>query len=163
MEETLHFRVNAWWASGRTGIANCDSAANALHFTSPPAFGGLEGRWTPEDLLLCALASCFTTTFRAVAEHSKFEFSDLEVEAEGEIKKGASGYEFSDIVVRANLTISSQQEAERGIKLMHKAEALCMVSRALSLKPRFMPHVQVTEKRAENSHALQVPDTQGGP
>src|ERR1700733_10713195 len=43
----------------------------AIHFTAPPQFGGLEGRWTPEDRLMTALASCFTTTFHAIAGRSK--------------------------------------------------------------------------------------------
>ena len=92
MEEVHRFRVVAWWASGRTGLAKSSSAPNALHFTSPPAFGGLEGRWTPEDLLLCAVASCFTTTFRSLAEYSRLEYTDLEVEVDGGIGKAQAGY-----------------------------------------------------------------------
>src|SRR5437867_6393980 len=78
MEGAQKYRVIAWWSSGRTGLAKSNSAPNAIHFTAPPEFGGLEGRWTPEDLLLSAVASCYTTTFRALAEYSKFEYADLE-------------------------------------------------------------------------------------
>ena len=59
MENEHKYRVVAWWTSGQTGIAKSDSAPNAIHFTAPPQFGGVEGRWTPEDLLMTALASCF--------------------------------------------------------------------------------------------------------
>lgn len=79
MSEIHKYRVVAWWASGRTGIAKCDSATNVIHFAAPPQFGGMEGRWTPEHLILTALASCFTTTFQAIAEYSKFEYRDLQV------------------------------------------------------------------------------------
>jgi organic hydroperoxide reductase OsmC/OhrA len=57
MEETYHHRVAAWQQSGRSGIAKCSGVLNALHFSPPLQFGGLEGRWTPEDLLLTAVAS----------------------------------------------------------------------------------------------------------
>src|ERR1019366_4016074 len=117
MEELHRFRVVAWWASGRTGIAKSSSAPNAIHFTSPPAFGGLEGRWTPEDLLLCALASCYTTTFQTLAEYSKFEYTDLQVEADGVISKGATGYSFGEVSIHANLTISQEEERAQAIKL----------------------------------------------
>src|SRR3984893_9436027 len=56
MENEHKYRVVAWWTSGQTGIAKSNSAPNAIHFTAPPQFGGLEGRWTPEDLLMTALA-----------------------------------------------------------------------------------------------------------
>src|ERR1700733_2662203 len=99
MENEHKYRVVAWWTSGQTGIANSESAPNAIHFTAPPQFGGLEGRWTPEDLLMTALASCFTTTFHAIAEHSKFEYTDLAVEAEGTVSKRDTGYSFNEIVI----------------------------------------------------------------
>ena len=67
MDTTHKYHALAWWTSGQTGLAKSDSAPNAIHFSAPPEFGGLDGRWTPEDLLLAALASCFTTTFRAIA------------------------------------------------------------------------------------------------
>ena len=67
MSEEHAYRVAAWWTSGRTGLAKSDSAPNAIHFTAPTEFGGLEGRWTPEELLLAAVAGCYTTTLRAIA------------------------------------------------------------------------------------------------
>lgn len=112
MEATIQHRVVAWWASGRTGIAKSSSAPNAIHFTAPPEFGGLEGRWTPEDLFLGAVASCYTTTFRALAEHSQFEYTDLEVTAEGVVRKEDPGYAFSEIVIGANLIIAEEDEQE---------------------------------------------------
>ena len=154
MEDVHRFQVVAWWASGRTGIAKSSSAPNAIHFTSPPAFGGVDGRWTPEDLLLCAVASCFTTTFQALAENSKFHYTDLQVEADGEIRRADSGYSFAEVVVRANLTITQPEEQARAIKLLHKADGLCLVSRALSVKKKFEPRIQVGERHLESSPAL---------
>lgn len=161
MEEIHRFRVVAWWASGRTGIAKTGSAPNAIHFTSPPAFGGLDGRWTPEDLLLCAIASCYTTTFRTLAENSKFEYTDLQVEVEGNIKKADTGYHFSEVLIRANLMIPQAEESALALRLLHKAEGLCLVSRALSVRQTFEPRVQVGETQAEKRHALPVDKGEG--
>jgi organic hydroperoxide reductase OsmC/OhrA len=116
----------------------------------------LEGRWTPEDLLLCAVASCYTTTFRALAEYSKFEYTDLQVEAEGAINKADTGYSFVEVLIRANLTIPQEEHRARALKLLHKAKELCLVSRALSVEQRFEPHVQVGEPRVEVGHSLSV-------
>lgn len=149
MEDQHRFRVVAWWAAGWTGIAKSSSAPNAIHFTSPPAFGGLDGRWTPQDLLLCAVASCYTTTFRAVAEKSKFEYTDLQVDVEGTVSKTDEGYRFGEVCIRPTLIIQheSEQEQARAIKLLQKAEGLCLVSHVLAVKPLFQPKVQVGEAR----------------
>jgi organic hydroperoxide reductase OsmC/OhrA len=156
MQEAHRFRVVAWWASGRTGIAKSSSAPNAIHFTAPPAFGGLEGRWTPEDLLLCAIASCYTTTFRALAENSKFEYTDLQVEVEGNIGKGDKGYNFGEVLIRANLIVPQEADDALALRILHKAKGLCLVSRALSVEQKFEPHVQVGESRVEVGQPLPV-------
>jgi organic hydroperoxide reductase OsmC/OhrA len=143
MEAAHRFRVDAWWTSGRTGIAKSSSAPNAIHFTSPPAFGGLEGRWTPEDLLLGAVASCFTTTFRTLAEYSKFEYTDLQVDVEAVVSKAETGYSLGEMFIRVNLLIPREEEQARALKLLHKAKGLCLVSRALAIEQTFEPAVKV--------------------
>jgi organic hydroperoxide reductase OsmC/OhrA len=142
--DTAHkYRTVAWWSSGQTGLAKSDSAPNAIHFSAPPQFGGLEGRWTPEDLLLAALASCFTTTFQAIAGYSKFEYTDMQVEVEGAVGKAESGYRFNEITIRPTLIIQDEEKRERALNLLQKTKAACLVSRVLAVAPVLEPHVEV--------------------
>jgi peroxiredoxin-like protein len=143
MSEEHACRVAAWWTSGRTGLAKSDSAPNAIHFTAPAEFGGLEGRWTPEELLLASVASCYTTTLRAIAGNARFDFTDLQVEASGTVRKVDSGYSFSEIIVRPNLKIASPAERDRALELLRRAEKLCLVSRALGTNVKFEPQLEV--------------------
>lgn len=142
------YRVVAWWSSARTGLVKSDSAPNAIHFTAPPEFGGMEGRWTPEDLLLGAIAGCYTTTFRALADLCKLEYLDLQVEVEGSVTKAESGYRFDEVVIRSNLTISTSEEQLRASSLLQKAKTACLVSRALSVAQRFEARVEIRETTA---------------
>jgi peroxiredoxin-like protein len=144
MTDEHAYRVSAWWTSGRTGLAKSDSAPNAIHFTAPPEFGGLEGRWTPEELLLAAVASCYTTTVRTIAGDARVDFTDLNVEASGVIRRAESGYLFAQIVLRPNLKISSAEERERALELLRRAEKLCLVSRALGTNVTFEPQLEIT-------------------
>jgi organic hydroperoxide reductase OsmC/OhrA len=155
MENEHVYRVVAWWSSGKTGLAKSDSAPNAIHFTAPPQFGGCEGRWSPEDLLLGAIAGCYTTTFRALAEYSKFEYTDLEVEVHGTIRKAESGYQFDGITIHPKLTISREEEQSRGWRLLEKTKQLCLVSRALAVPQTCEPELNVMA-RAEIGQPLGV-------
>jgi len=119
--------------------AKSESAPNAIHFTAPKEFGGLEGRWTPEELLLAALSGCFTTTLRATAGNVGFDFTDLQVEASGTVRKAASGYSFSEIVLRPTMKIAEFSERERALDLLTKTERLCLVARSLDIPLRFEP------------------------
>ena len=122
MEAAQKYRAVARWNVGGAGLTISSSAPNAIHFTAPPEFGGLEGRWTPEDLLLSAVASCYTTTFHDLAEHSKREYADLEVEVEGSVRKTDSGHSFNEIAIRPNLTISSEEEQTRAFRLTAESQ-----------------------------------------
>jgi organic hydroperoxide reductase OsmC/OhrA len=108
----------------------------------------VEGRWTPEDLLLGAVASCYTTTFRALADNSKFEYVDFGVEVEGTVNKAAVGYAFGDLVIRPNLTITNEEHRERALRLLEKTKTVCLVSRALCVGQTLEPQLQIGEKRA---------------
>jgi peroxiredoxin-like protein len=158
MEKVHKFRAVAWWSSGRTGIAKSISSPNAIHFTAPPEFGGLQGRWTPEELLLTALASCFTTTFHAIAESSKFEYTDMAVEMEGTVHRADTGYCFSEIVMRPCLTIRAEEQRERAISLLQKAKSLCLVSRALATAQKFEARIETSKasQQQPEGRALQV-------
>lgn len=143
MSKTHKYRTVAWWSSGQTGLVKSDSAPHAIHFSAPPEFGGIEGRWTPEDFLLAALAGCYTTTFRAIAGYSKFEYNDLQVEVEGTVSKAELGYIFSQIIFRPTLTIQDLEKRDRALNLMEKAKSACLISNALASAPALEPHVEV--------------------
>ncbi len=145
MERTHTYRVTAWWVAGQNGITRSDSAPNAIQFTGPPQFGGMEGRWSPEDLFLSSLASCFTTSFNAIADYSKFEYVDLEVEVEGTVEKTTTGYQFTGVIVKPKLKIAEESDQAQAIDLLNKTKKLCLVSRALSISQEFEPHVEAAK------------------
>ena len=148
MDKQFVHRVRAWWTSGHTGIAVSDSAPTAIHFTAPPNFYGIEGRWTPEDLLLSAIASCFVTTFFALASYASFKYTDFEVEAEGAFSKVDSGYKFREIVLRPRLQVEREEDEVAALKLFENAKLLCLISRAILTPIRVEVRVTVGKKMA---------------
>jgi len=105
--------------------------------------GGLQGRWTPEQLLLCALAGCFTTTFHDVARSAKFEYTDLEVEIEGLVRRSrATGCNFNEILIRPRLKVNSEDQIEAGLTLLRRTKSVCMISRAITVPQTMEPTVE---------------------
>ena len=43
MASEYTYRVSAWWTSGRTGLAKCESSPNTIHFSEAAELGGLAG------------------------------------------------------------------------------------------------------------------------
>jgi organic hydroperoxide reductase OsmC/OhrA len=140
------YRVSAWWTSGRTGLAKCESSPNTIHFSEAAELGGLQGRWTPEQLLLCALAGSFTTTFHDVARGAKFDFTDLEVEIEGSVRRSrTAGCNFNEILIRPRLTVSFEEQRETGLALLRRAKSICMISRAITVPQTLEPTVETVK------------------
>ena len=56
--------------------------------TAPPIdFDGPGDAWSPEQLLMAAVVSCFLFTLRAVAGASEIEFTALEVSGQGKLER----------------------------------------------------------------------------
>ena len=81
-----HYRVNASAEADGNVTIKADDLPEIV--TAPPAeFGGPGDQWSPETLLVGAIADCFVLTFRAIASASKLEWSALECSAEGVLER----------------------------------------------------------------------------
>jgi peroxiredoxin-like protein len=141
MNTPLHFVSSAQWTNHRNGITTGHEVQPPIHFSSPPEFQGEPGVWTPEHFFTSAVAACFVTTFRAIAEYSHFEAEGLEVSVDGEVEKAEGGFLFSKITVRPLLTIKHESQRERGLRLLEKSEKACLVSRSLKSEIILEPQV----------------------
>jgi len=100
--------------------------------TAPPAeFGGPGDQWSPETLLVGAVADCFILTFRAIARASKLEWTNLECSAEGVLDRVERVTRFTAFTVRATLTVPAGSDPDKARRLLEKAEASCLITRSL--------------------------------
>ena len=97
--------------------------------------------WTPEHFFSSAVATCFITTFQAIAAYSKFEAHALEVSVEGQVEKTEGGFRFTRVTIRPLLAINGESDRERGLRLLEKAEKACLVSRSLQSQIILEPQV----------------------
>lgn len=100
--------------------------------SAPPVeFGGPGDQWSPESLLVAAVADCFILSFRAIARASKFDWSDLECHVDGMLDRVDGGLRFTEFKVRAMLTIPSEDNRAKAERLMLKAEQSCLVTNSM--------------------------------
>jgi organic hydroperoxide reductase OsmC/OhrA len=100
--------------------------------TAPPAeFGGPGDRWSPETLLVAAIADCFVLTLRALARAAGFDWRNVECRVEGVLERTAGVTRFTRIVTRVALTVppGADEAAARG--LLERAEKGCLIGNSL--------------------------------
>jgi len=144
MSEEHKYNVNLSWKEGRTGTLGSPDLNEEIEIATPPDFdGGVEGIWSPEHLFLSSVSSCFMTTFVAIAEYSKLEFEDLQVNATAKLGKVDGKLEVTEITLNPELMISNENFTDKARRIMEKAEQACLITRSIKTKIIFEPTVTV--------------------
>jgi organic hydroperoxide reductase OsmC/OhrA len=117
----------------------------ALATAAPAAFGGPGDRWSPETLLVGAVADCFALSFRAIARASRFEWQGLECHAVGTLDRIERTTRFTELVVRATLRVPAGSDEAKARRLLEKAEHACLITNSLSAPCRLEATVEIGE------------------
>ncbi len=97
----------------------------------PKEFGGPGDQWSPEDLLVGAVADCFVLSFRAIAAASKLEFVDLGCSVEGKLDRVERDVRFTEMKITANLKVPADADVSRAQRSLEKAEGMCFITNSL--------------------------------
>ena len=103
----------------------------SLETAGPVEFGGPGDRWSPEALLVAAIADCFVLTFRAIARASKLEWQSLRCDASGTLDKVDRVTQFTHFDLQVELTIPADGDAAKASRLLHRAEHHCLITNSL--------------------------------
>lgn len=134
------YRVRATGAG--TGHVKIEHEGVAPILSAPPVeFDGPGDAWSPEGLLVAAVADCFILTFRAVARAAKLEWSSLEVKVAGVLDRENGVTAFVGFDVTAYLRVAPGTDPEQAELALHRAERGCLVSNSLKAAVRLQPHV----------------------
>lgn len=126
-----HYRVSA--RGGDSGDIAMSSAGLADIATAAPAeFGGPGDRWSPETLLVGAVADCFVLTFRAIARASKFEWTSLDCEVEGVLDRVERVTRFTAMSLQVNLGIPAGGSVATAERLLQKSEESCLITNSMN-------------------------------
>ena len=114
-----------------------------LDIAAPKEFDGPGDKWSPEDLLVASVASCLILTFRAIATASKLEWSELSCEVEGILEMVDRKTQFTEIHINASLKITSQEDMEKAVQILEKAENNCLITNSLTSEKHLKTNVTV--------------------
>jgi organic hydroperoxide reductase OsmC/OhrA len=135
MSVTKDFRYKvgvAWEGDRLTTVSSPDKPE--LTVATPPEFkGGVPGVWSPEDLLVASVASCFAVTLVAVAERRELPLRDLHVSGTGHLT-GRDDGRFGFVAIELTADVRTDEFAIDAVERAAKhAERACLVSMALDV------------------------------
>lgn len=115
----------------------------SLESAPPPQYGGPEGFWSPETLLVAAVADCLILTFRGVARAARLDWSAVRCEVDGTLDKQDGVTRFTHFAVRASLDVPEGTDEAKAARLLEKAEQGCLVTNSLSAESDLVTEVRV--------------------
>ena len=143
MQDLPHHYVVSAHAESTGSVMVSSTGLPDLETAGPVQFGGPGDLWSPEDMLVGAVANCLILSFRAIARAAKVEWLALECQAEGELDKVEKLTQFVGFRIKAKLTIPAGTDRQKAGVILEKAEKYCLVTNSLKAKPQLETEVVV--------------------
>lgn len=140
MQDLPHHYRAAALLDAQGNVAVTSEGLPTIETAPPREFGGPGDRWSPETLLMAAVADCFLLSFRAIATASKFSWHSLSCEVEGTLDKLDRAMQFTAMHLTIRLTTAERIDVERADRLIRRAEQSCLISNSLKAES----HLDIT-------------------
>lgn len=144
-----YYYVDIRWTKERKGllcssqITSSDKAAACIEVATPPEFPkGMAGIWSPEHLFTASVASCFMTTFLAIAENSKLSFSEFMCKATGKLEESGGKYWMSEVLLEPEVTLSDESQFDRALRVLQRTETSCLITSSIKSTVLMKPVVK---------------------
>jgi organic hydroperoxide reductase OsmC/OhrA len=115
--------------SDHSAVIHNDSASPVAGGV-PPQFDGKPGFWSPEELLMSAVALCFMTTFQSFALKERIEILSYTSSAVGILDKTQAGLLFTQIELQIKIRVN-RGVRETVIPLIERSKKYCIISNTL--------------------------------
>ncbi|WP_449397823.1 OsmC family protein [Chryseobacterium wanjuense] len=142
--EAHYYNVDIEWKNDRKGEMSSPELSQKIEVATPPQFPkGMEDIWSPEHLFTAAVSSCLMTTFLAIAENSKLEFSNFECKSKGKLEQVEGKFLMTEVILEPIVTIKNESEREKAEKVLQKSEVNCLISNSVKSKITMIPQIKL--------------------
>ncbi len=138
-----HYAVSA--AAKNDGPVDVASPGlDTLESAPPTEFGGPGNLWSPETLLVAAIADCFVLSFRAIARASRFEWTSIHCDVDGVLDRPERAILFTAFHLSVDLEVPEGTDQDKARRLLEKAEATCLITNSLTADTHLDARVRAT-------------------
>jgi organic hydroperoxide reductase OsmC/OhrA len=134
------------WTEAHKGILSSEGFPD-VDVACPPEWGGHEGYWTPEHLLVAAVEVCIMTTFLSIAERRQLKITSYSSKAAGDAQIVNKSFRFSGISIFPEIVLCAGESVSQAKAALEKAHKTCMVSNSLSTPVRVHPKITLAEEK----------------
>ena len=127
-----HYRCIATANADQSRVRVASQGLEDLTTDVPREFGGPGDQWSPEALLIAAVADCFVLTFRAMAGPCQITWHALDCDATGTLERVDRSTQFTHIALSVRISVPEELEEEKVLRVLKKAEDTCLITNSLN-------------------------------
>ena len=131
MQELPHHYVASASAVAGSDVIVDSPGLQPLTTAGPAEFGGPGDLWSPETLLVAAIADCYILSFRATARAAKLAWSSLSCDVVGQLDRFDKVTRFTAFSVKATLEVPEGADEDKALRLMEKADKHCLITNSM--------------------------------
>lgn len=132
MQKLPHYYRVAATGGPEQDVSLVSDKLDTILSAPPEEYDGPGDRWSPETLLVAAVADCFILSFRGVARASGLSWLSLKCNVEGTLERVEGTTKFTEYNIKAALDVPQDTNQESAIRALEKAEATCLITNSLS-------------------------------
>lgn len=126
-----------------TATASADPTGNVIsslangctvEVAPPVEFDGTGDVWSPEELLMAAVANCLVLSFKSIARAYDLNWLHIECAADGQLEKVERRVKFTGVHTRVKLTIASAEDKDKAKRILEKSEDTCFITNSMSVE-----------------------------
>ncbi len=142
MQDLPHFYVASANADTDSHVVLSSEGLEPLDTAGPPEFGGPGDLWSPETLLVGAVANCFILSFRAIARAARLDWVSLSCDVSGTLDKIERVTQFTSFDLSVELSVPAGTDEKKALRLLEKAEHHCLITNSMKAGTRLSAKVQ---------------------
>lgn len=138
-----HYTVTAHSETQTSAVSVTSAGLTSLSTDAPAEFGGPGDQWSPETLVMAAVADCFVLSFRAISRASKVDWSSISCEATGTLDRVDRKTLFTEIELTVNVAAPSGVDREKLMRMLEKSEESCLITNSMTANVSLVTDVQI--------------------
>ncbi|GAB3483152.1 OsmC family protein [Amycolatopsis cihanbeyliensis] len=152
MERSHHYRVVVTWTgdrgSGTSGYRDFGrehevtaDGVDPITGSADPAFRGDASRWNPEQLLVASLSQCHMLWYLHLCATAGVVVTEYLDRASGSMTEAGTGGQFTEVVLRPEITVESPDMVRTAIGLHEDAHRACFIANSVNFPVRHEPTI----------------------
>lgn len=141
--KSFTYRTSAEW-KGRRAAQIASSGKDGFRVASPPEFRGEPNVWTPEDLFVSAIETCFLMTFAGLVEKRHLAVEAYYSEAEGLLEYTDEHYRFTLVTLKPTVIVRDVPAVAPVAAALDDAKNDCLIANSLTTRVIVVPDIEIS-------------------